>query len=124
MVRIISSRKFRLYSPNRSESVVTEGKNIIQELPEWVLEDDMFKVAKNAGCIQILSSRSLEKQAEEAPEKVVPQNAHEESPVQESVEEESSEEVSKEESSEEESLEEEEAPKEEAPVKKSRRKRK
>lgn len=78
MIRIISSRKFRLYSPDRSESVVTEGKNIIQEVPEWVLEDDMFKVAKNAGCIQLLSSRSVEKVAEVAPEKIVPQNAHEE----------------------------------------------
>lgn len=81
MIRIISSRKFRLYSPDRSESVVTEGKNIIQEVPEWVLEDDMFKVAKNAGCIQLLSSRSVEKVAESSPEKIVPQNAHEEAPT-------------------------------------------
>lgn len=81
MIRIISSRKFRLYSPDRSENIVTEGKNIIQEIPEWAIEDEMFKVAKNAGLIQILSSRSVEKVAENAPEQIVPQNAHEEAPV-------------------------------------------
>lgn len=111
MIRIISSRKFRLYSPDRKENVVTEGKNIIQELPDWAAKDEMFKVAKNAGYIQILSSRSLEKKAEETPENLVPQNAHEEAPTQE-------------EAPEEEDFSEEEAQEEEAPVKKSRRKRK
>lgn len=113
MIRIISSRKFRLYSPDRKESVVTEGKNIIQELPDWAAKDEMFKVAKNAGYIQILSSRSLEKKAEETPEDLVPQNAHEEAPEGDPVQEED---FSEEEAGEETS--------EEAPVKKSRRKRK
>ena len=93
MIRVISSRKLRFYSPNREENVVTEGKNIIQDLPDWVVQDDMFKLAKNSGIIQILSSRSFEKVAESNPEKVVPQSAHEEAPIQEEVQEEAPEEV-------------------------------
>lgn len=113
MIRIISSRKFRLYSPDRKENVVTEGKNIIQELPDWAAKDEMFKVAKNAGYIQILSSRSLEKKAEETPEDLIPQNAHEEAPEGDPVQEEDfSEEEAQEETQ------------EEVSVKKSRRKRK
>ena len=77
MVRIISSRKLRFYSPDRKENVVTEGKNIIQELPDWVVQDGMFKLAKNSGVISILSTRKQEKAAEDNPEKVVPQSAHE-----------------------------------------------
>lgn len=88
MIRVISSRKLRFYSPDRKENVVTEGKNVIQDLPDWVVQDGMFKLAKNSGIIQILSSRSFEKVAESNPEKVVPQSAHEEAPVQEEVQEE------------------------------------
>ena len=80
MIRIISSRKLRFYSPDRKESVVSEGKNIIQELPDWVVQDGMFKLAKNSGVISVLSSRKGEKIAENNPEKVVPQSAHEEAP--------------------------------------------
>lgn len=77
MIRIISSRKLRFYSPDKKENIVTEGKNIIQDLPDWVAQDDMFKLAKNSGIISILSTRSIEKVAENSPEKVVPQSAHE-----------------------------------------------
>lgn len=80
MIRILSSRKLRFYSPDRKESIVTEGKNIIQEMPEWVVKDSMFKTAKNCGIIQVLESRSVQKVAENNPEKLVPQNAHEAAP--------------------------------------------
>lgn len=76
-IRIISSRKFRIYSPDRQENVVTEGKNIIQTLPDWAVKDGTFQAARSAGLIQVLSSVKELKQAENNPEKVVPQNAHE-----------------------------------------------
>lgn len=79
-IRIISSRKFRIYSPDRQENVVTEGKNIIQTLPDWAVKDGTFQAARSAGLIQVLSSVKELKQAENNPEKVVPQNAHEYAP--------------------------------------------
>lgn len=82
-MRIISSRKLRFYSPDRKESVVTEGKNIIQDIPDWATQDGMFKLAKSSGIISILSTRALEKKAENNPEQVVPQSAHEEAPKNE-----------------------------------------
>ena len=126
MIRVITSRKLRFYSPKRDENVVTEGHNIIQDLPDWVVNDNMFKMAKNSGILQVLNNSRAVKEAENNPEKVVPQNAHEEAPAlkneevepeQQDEEEEVPEEVS-EESSEEEAKEEapeevqEEAPKE------------
>ena len=75
-LRIISSRKFRFYSPDRQENIVVEGKNIISTVPDWVVEDGTFQAARAAGLIQILSSKQELKQAEDNPEKLVPQNAH------------------------------------------------
>lgn len=75
-IRIISSRKFRFYNPDRSDNVVVEGKNIISTVPDWALQDGTFQAARAAGLIQILSSRQEEKVAENNPEKLVPQSAH------------------------------------------------
>ena len=75
-IRIISSRKFRFYSPDRQENIVVEGKNIISTVPDWAVNDGTFQAARAAGLIQILSSKQELKQAENNPEKVVPQNAH------------------------------------------------
>lgn len=74
-MRIISTRKFRFYTEDRSESFVTEGKNIIQDCPDWAKKDAMFQCALGAGLIQILSSASALRKAEN--EKILPQNAHE-----------------------------------------------
>lgn len=82
-IRIISSRKLRFYSPDRQQSVVAEGKNVIQDLPDWIVKDGMFQVAKQSGIISILSTRAEQKKAEENPERVVPQSAHESAPVSE-----------------------------------------
>lgn len=76
-MRIISSRKLRFYTKDRSETFVTEGKNVIQDCPDWAKDDDTFQVALSAGLIQIISSRSVQKQMENKPEEVLPQNAHE-----------------------------------------------
>ena len=81
MIRVITSRKLRFYSPKREENVVTEGHNIIQDLPDWVVEDNMFKMAKTSGILQVLTNSRAIKEAENNPEKVVPQNAHEEAPT-------------------------------------------
>ena len=75
-IRIISSRKFRFYSPDRQENIVVEGKNIISTVPDWAVKDGTFQAARAAGLIQILSSRQELKQAENNPEEVVPQSAH------------------------------------------------
>lgn len=75
-IRIISSRKFRFYNPDRSDNVVVEGKNIISTVPDWALQDGTFQAARSAGLIQILSSRQEERVAENNPEKLVPQSAH------------------------------------------------
>jgi len=76
-IRIISSRKLRFFSPDRKESIVVEGKNIISSVPDWAVNDSMFKAARSAGLIQILSTAKELKRAENNPENVVPQNAHE-----------------------------------------------
>ena len=76
-IRIISSRKLRFFSPDRKESIVVEGKNIISSVPDWAVNDAMFKAARSAGLIQILSTAKELKRAENNPENVVPQNAHE-----------------------------------------------
>lgn len=76
-IRIISSRKFRFYSPNRQENIVVEGKNIISTVPDWAVNDGTFQAARSAGLIQILSTTKELKRAENNPENVVPQNAHE-----------------------------------------------
>ena len=75
-IRIISSRKFRFYSPDRQENIVVEGNNIISTVPDWAVKDGTFQAARAAGLIQILSSKQELKQAENNPEKLVPQNAH------------------------------------------------
>ena len=85
-IRIISSRKFRFYSPDRQENIVVEGKNIISTVPDWAVEDGTFQAARAAGLIQILSSKQELKQAENNPEKVVPQNAHDHGAKKEEVE--------------------------------------
>ena len=85
-IRIISSRKFRFYSPDRQENIVVEGKNIISTVPDWAVKDGTFQAARAAGLIQILSSRQELKQAESNPEKVVPQNAHDHGAKKEEVE--------------------------------------
>ena len=76
-IRIISSRKLRFFSPDRKESIVVEGKNIISSVPDWAVNDSMFKAARSAGLIQILSTAKELKRVENNPENVVPQNAHE-----------------------------------------------
>lgn len=85
-IRIISSRKFRFYSPDRQENIVVEGKNIISTVPDWAVNDGTFQAARAAGLIQILSSKQELKQAENNPEKVVPQNAHDHGAKEEVVE--------------------------------------
>ena len=79
-IRIISSRKFRFYSPDRQENIIIEVNNIISTVPDWAVNDGTFQAARAAGLIQILSSKQELKQAENNPEKVVPQNAHEDAP--------------------------------------------
>ena len=76
-MRIISSRKFRFYTRDRAESFVTEGRNIIQDCPDWAKEDDTFQAAHAAGLLQIISSGAMQRKVENEPEKVLPQNAHE-----------------------------------------------
>ena len=76
-MRIISSRKFRFYTPDRSESFVTEGKNIIQDCPDWAKDDATFQAALSANLLQVISSASAQRKLEKEPEKILPQNAHE-----------------------------------------------
>lgn len=76
-MRIISSRKLRFYTKDRSETFVTEGKNIIQDCPDWAKDDDTFQVALAANLVQIISSRSVQKVMENKADKILPQNAHE-----------------------------------------------
>lgn len=75
-MRILTSRKFRFYSPDKKESVVSEGKNIIQDVPDWVVKDGTFQAAKAANLLQVLSTSRILKEAENNPENLVPQNAH------------------------------------------------
>ncbi len=77
-MRIITTRKLRFYNKNRTESFVSSGNNIIETCPDWAMEDAMFKAGRASGVIQIISSRSEQKELENNPEKHLPQNAHEE----------------------------------------------
>ena len=74
-MRIITTRKLRFYTKDRKESFVTEGSNIIQECPDWAINDDMFKAAKSTGQLQILSTSKELKQAEN--EGGLAKNSHE-----------------------------------------------
>lgn len=76
-MRIISSRKFRFYTRDRSESFVTEGKNIIQDCPDWAKDDATFQAALSANLLQVISSSTMQRKMEKEPEKILPQNAHE-----------------------------------------------
>lgn len=74
-MRIITTRKLRFYTKDRKESFVTEGSNIIQDCPDWAMDDDMFKAAKSSGQLQILSTTKELKQAEN--EGGLAKNSHE-----------------------------------------------
>lgn len=74
-MRIITSRKLRFYSKDRKQTFVTEGSNVIQECPDWAMNDDMFKAAKASGQLQILASNKEVKFAEN--EKFLAQSSHE-----------------------------------------------
>ena len=104
-MRIITTRKLRFYTKDRKESFVTEGSNIIQECPDWAINDDMFKAAKSTGQLQILSTSKELKQAEN--EGGLAKNSHEakeylhrNDPEQSEADEEGSEEEESDESSE------------------------
>lgn len=112
-MRIITTRKLRFYTKDRKESFVTEGSNIIQECPDWAINDDMFKAAKSTGQLQILSTTKELKKAEN--EGGLAKNSHEakeylhrndpEQSEDEEADEEGSEEEESDESSEDESQE-------------------
>ena len=112
-MRIITTRKLRFYTKDRKESFVTEGSNIIQECPDWAINDDMFKAAKSTGQLQILSTTKELKKAEN--EGGLAKNSHEakeylhrndpEQSEDEEIDEEGSEEEESDESSEDESQE-------------------
>lgn len=112
-MRIITTRKLRFYTKDRKESFVTEGSNIIQECPDWAINDDMFKAAKSTGQLQILSTTKEIKKAEN--EGGLAKNSHEakeylhrndpEQSEDEEADEEGSEEEESDESSEDESQE-------------------
>ena len=74
-MRIITTRKLRFYTKDRKESFVTEGSNIIQDCPDWAMDDAMFKAAKASGQLQILSTTKELKQAEN--EGGLAKNSHE-----------------------------------------------
>lgn len=76
-MRIISTRKFRFYTENRQESFVTEGKNIIQDCPDWAKKDATFQAGLAAGLIQVISDRSVQRVMEKKADEILPQNAHE-----------------------------------------------
>ena len=106
-MRIITTRKLRFYTKDRKESFVTKGSNIIQECPDWAINDDMFKAAKSTGQLQILSTTKELKKAEN--EGGLAKNSHEakeylhrNDPEQSEADEEGSEEEESDESSEDE----------------------
>lgn len=76
-MRIITTRKLRFYSKDRKKSFVTEGNNIIQEMSEEFTQDSMFRSARAAGVLQIISSEKIQKVMENDPDKNMPQNSHE-----------------------------------------------
>ena len=74
MIRIITTRKLRFYSPDRTENFVTSGNNIIEDCPDWAEKDGMFQAAKAHGVLQVITApaqKVLENNL------VLPQNAHE-----------------------------------------------
>lgn len=77
-MRIITTRKLRFYSKDRKQSFVSAGNNIIETCPDWAVDDDMFKAGRASGVVQIISSRSEQKELENNPEKHLSQNAHDE----------------------------------------------
>lgn len=74
-MRIITTRKLRFYTKDRSENFVTSGNNIIEDCPDWIKEDRLFNLALRDRTLQVISSGRQQKVLEN--EKVLPQNAHE-----------------------------------------------
>lgn len=75
MMRIITTRKLRFYSPDRTENFVTSGNNIIEDCPDWAEKDGMFQAAKAHGVLQVITAAPAQKVLES--NLVLPQNAHE-----------------------------------------------
>lgn len=75
-MRIITTRKLRFYSKDRKQNFVSSGNNIIETCPDWAVEDDMFKAGRASGIVQIISSKSEQRELENNPEKHLSQNAH------------------------------------------------
>lgn len=78
MLRIITTHKLRFYNKDRSENFVSSGKNIIEDAPDWIMQDDMYTFARSCGRLQIISSRKDQRVMEEEPDKHLAQNSHEE----------------------------------------------
>lgn len=75
-MRIITTRKLRFYSKDRKQNFVSSGNNIIETCPDWAVDDDMFKAGRASGIVQIISSKSEQRELENNPEKHLSQNAH------------------------------------------------
>lgn len=88
-MRIISTRKLRFYNKDRSMTFVTSSNNIIEDCPDWAVNDSMFQAGRASGVVQVISSRDEQKKFEE--EKILPQNSHEVEKVEPEIIEESEE---------------------------------
>lgn len=74
-MRIMTTRKFCFYSPDRKEKFTTAGNRIIEDCPSWAREDALFKAAVREGSLTCLMGMSTKEEV--ATQEAAPANAHE-----------------------------------------------
>ena len=75
-MKIMTARKLAFYSPDRQERFISKGGRIIEDCPEWAVNDAMFKAAEKAGILTRLMDTTSTKEEVKIQE-AAPANAHE-----------------------------------------------
>lgn len=74
-MRIMTTKRFCFYTPDRKEKFVTQGNRIIEDCPEWAQSDLTFKAAIRDGSLTCLAKMEAVKEVDL--QESAPANAHE-----------------------------------------------
>lgn len=66
-MRILTKAKLRFDDPNGQEpSVIVNPRDLFADVPDWVRNSTMFKLASSDGTAEVIESHTQEKNAEKA----------------------------------------------------------
>lgn len=64
-MRILSKQTLRFDDPNGEQpSVTVKARDLFTEVPDWVVNSDMFQLANRDGTVEVIENKSQESKAE------------------------------------------------------------